>query len=191
MFIGGRNLNRKVPSQEVHSAVLQKLKERGVNILDIADIVYDLQIEYNPDLTKELCIESIEKVLEKREIQHAILVGIELDILAEKKLLSEPLQSIVEVDEGLFGIDETMAIGSVYGYGSIALTTFGYLDKHKVGIIKKLDNDAIDGKVNTFLDDNVAAIAACASGRIAHLLRDIEDGIVEDNFGKNLEENVG
>lgn len=186
----GKILKRKVPSKEVRNAVLEKLKERNVNLEDIAKIVFEMQIEYNDNLTMELCVESIEKVLEKREIQHAILVGIELDVLAEKNLLSEPLQSIIETDEGLFGIDETMAIGSVYGYGSIALTTFGYLDKHKTGIIKKLDN-VHDKQVNTFLDDIVAAIAACASGRIAHHLRDIEEGLVDECVEKNLEENVG
>lgn len=183
-------MKRQVDSKEVRTAVYKKLKERGVNLEDIAKIVYEMQIEYNESLTMDLCIESIEKVLEKREIQHAILVGIEIDILAEQNLLSEPIQSIIESDEGLFGIDETMAIGSVYGYGSIALTTFGYLDKNKMGIIEKLDN--VHGKkVNTFLDDSVAAIAACACGRIAHHLRDVEEGLVDDSVTSKIEENVG
>ena len=82
---------------------------------------------------------SVERVLLKREIQHAILVGIELDRLAEQKMLSEPLQTIVETDEGLFGVDETIAFGAVLAYGSIAITTFGHLDKKKSGIIEKLD----------------------------------------------------
>jgi len=133
-----------------------------------------MQIPYNKNLTMDLCIESINKVLEKREVQHAILVGIELDTLAENGLLTEPLQSLIETDEGLFGIDETIALGSVFGYGSIAVTTFGYLDKHKTGIIKKLDTKTEKG-VHTFLDDLVAGIAASASGRIAHRLRDYEE----------------
>ena len=69
-------------------------------------------------------------------MQHALLVGIELDELAEKKLLSSPLQQIIESDEGLFGVDETIALGSVFTYGGIAVTTFGHLDKQKIGIIK-------------------------------------------------------
>ena len=98
-----------------------------------------MQADYNPSLTLETCIESVIAVFNKREIQHAVFVGTELDILAEKNQLSEPLLSLVRYDEGLFGCDETLALGSVFGYGSIAVTTFGYLDKHKIGIIRKLD----------------------------------------------------
>ncbi len=98
----------------------------------------------------------------------------ELDQLAEKGLLSEPLQSIVEADEGLFGCDETLALGSVFGYGSIAVTTFGYLDKQKVGIIRNLDNKK-GKKIHTFLDDLVASIASSASSRLAHQMRDREE----------------
>ncbi|OEG00051.1 phosphatidylglycerophosphatase A [Vulcanibacillus modesticaldus] len=168
-------MKKRVSSEEVKLAALKRLKDRGVTLEDIAKIVYEMQVVYNRDLTMEQCLESVQKVLEKREIQHAILVGVELDILAEKKLLQEPLQTIIETDEGLFGVDETLAIGLVYGYGSIALTTFGYLDKDKIGIIKKLDTKN-GKKVHTFLDDLVAGIAASASGRIAHLLRDVEEG---------------
>ena len=40
----------------------------------------------------EVCIDNVHAVLRKREIQNAILTGIELDMLAEKKLFSSPLQ---------------------------------------------------------------------------------------------------
>ena len=120
------------------------------------------------------CIESVEGVLRKRELQHAILVGIELDELAEQGKLSAPLQQIVESDEGLFGVDETIALGAVFTYGSIAVTTFGHLDKNKIGIINELDT--VKGKaIHTFLDDLVASIAACASSRIAHRTRDLQE----------------
>lgn len=94
--------------------------------------------------------------------------------MAEKRMLSEPLQSIVESDEGLFGCDETLALGSVFGYGSIAVTTFGHLDKQKIGIVKKLDTK-VGEQVHTFLDDIVCSIAASASSRLAHRLRDAEE----------------
>lgn len=165
---------RQVHSDEVKSAVWSKLGERGVTLEDIASIVYEMQSPYNPRLQLQTCLDSVHAVLRKRELQHAILVGIELDMLAEKGMLSEPLQSIVEADEGLFGCDETLALGSVLGYGSIGVTTFGHLDKHKIGIIKKLDNKT-RGKVNTFLDDLVASIAAAASSRLAHRQRDIDE----------------
>jgi len=146
---------KKIPtSKEVAKATFDLLEERGVTVLDIAEIVYDLQLPYHPALTIQECAESVERVLQKREIQHALLVGIELDKLAEQNKLSEPLQSIVEQDEGLFGVDETIALGAVLTYGSIAVTTFGYLDKVKVGIIEKLDCKKEKG-VNTFLDDLV------------------------------------
>lgn len=176
-------MTRYVHSREVKEAAMRKLKERGVTIEEIAQIVYDMQSPYNPDLQMDSCVESVYAVLEKREILHAILVGVELDMLAEKKMLSEPLQSIVEADEGLFGCDETLALGSVFGYGSIAVTTFGFLDKEKTGIIKKLDNKPKNGEkavVHTFLDDIVASIAASASSRMAHRLRDEQEARMEE-----------
>ncbi|GMB08969.1 phosphatidylglycerophosphatase A family protein [Thermolongibacillus altinsuensis] len=169
---------KRVTSKEVTEAALRLLKERGVTVEAIAEIVYEMQSPYNKNLTMEECIESVEKVLQKREVQHAILVGIELDKLAEKKMLSEPLQTIVETDEGLFGVDETIALGAVLGYGSIAVTTFGHLDKNKIGIIKNLDTKRGKG-IHTFLDDLVASIAASASGRLAHNLRDEEESLQE------------
>lgn len=143
------------------------LRSRGVELEDIAEIVMELQKKYYPELTLEICLESLEAVLRKREIIHAILTGIALDELAEKRLLPEPLQSIVESDEPLFGIDEIIPLSIVNVYGTIGLTNYGYLDKEKTGIIKKLD--AMKGeRCNTFLDDIVAALAAAAASRIAH-----------------------
>jgi len=168
-----RNQGR-IHSQQVYDATKAALERRGVTIEEVSKIVFEMQIAYNVGLTLEHCIESVESVLKKREMQHAILVGIELDELAEKKMLSAPLQQIVEADEGLFGVDETIALGSVFTYGSIAVTTFGHLDKNKIGIINKLDTKVGNG-VHTFLDDLVASIAACASSRIAHRTRDLEE----------------
>ncbi|MEK4484906.1 phosphatidylglycerophosphatase A [Psychrobacillus sp. FSL H8-0484] len=164
----------RVHSRTVEQATHDALKRRGVTIDEIATIVYEMQFPYNKGLTIEHCVESIKSVLKKREMQHAILVGIELDELAEKKMLSAPLQQIVEADEGLFGVDETIALGAVYTYGSIAVTTFGHLDKNKTGLISKLDTK-IGGGIHTFLDDLVASIAACAASRLAHRTRDLEE----------------
>jgi phosphatidylglycerophosphatase A len=181
-------MRRQVHSKEVRHAVLERLEQRGVKVSDVAEIVYEMQSPYNRDLTMEECADSVRAVLEKRELQHAILVGIELDILAEQGKLSEPLQSIVESDEGLFGCDETLALGSVFGYGSIAVTTFGHLDKHKIGIIKRLDTKAGQG-VHTFLDDLVASIAASASSRLAHHSRDQQERA--DALKDEPQENAG
>jgi phosphatidylglycerophosphatase A len=172
------HMGKSVHSKVIHEAVLLKLQERGVRLEDIADIVMEMQKPYHPNLTFEACVDSVAKVLEKREMQHALLVGIELDVMAEKGILSSPLQELVVSDEGLFGCDETLALGSVLGYGSIAVTTFGHLDKHKIGIIKKLDTKA-GGGVHTFLDDLVASVAASAAGRIAHRSRDVEEQLAD------------
>ncbi|MET3699478.1 phosphatidylglycerophosphatase A [Bacillus oleivorans] len=143
------------------------LQERGVTIKDIADLVMVLQEKYHTNLKIETCIENVEKVLSKREVQNAILTGIQLDRLAEKKMLKEPLQSMIEVDEGLYGVDEILAFSIVNVYGSIGFTNYGYIDKLKPGILKQL-NDKSSGKCHTFLDDIVGAIAAAASSRLAH-----------------------
>ncbi|MEK4564590.1 phosphatidylglycerophosphatase A [Alkalihalobacillus sp. FSL R5-0424] len=178
----------RVPCQTVEKAARQKLIERGVTIEAIAEIVFDLQKPYAENLDMASCIESTDAVLRKREIQHAILVGVELDVLAEKGLLSEPLLSMVKQDEGLFGVDETIALGSVFGFGSIAVTTFGYLDKQKVGIIQELDKKK--EHVNTFLDDLVASIAASASARLAHRIRDLEENRRLVDIRKREEEDL-
>ncbi|KGA96822.1 hypothetical protein AJ85_20905 [Alkalihalobacillus alcalophilus ATCC 27647 = CGMCC 1.3604] len=183
-------MKKPVQCDVVEYSARKKLEERGVSIEDIAKIVYEMQVPYNPNLTIEDCYESTNAVLLKREIQHAILVGVELDQLAEEKKLSEPLQSLIDSDEGLFGVDETIALGSVFGFGSIAVTTFGYLDKQKVGIIHELDNRK--EQVHTFLDDLVASIAASASARLAHRQRDIEENRrLEDIKKRENEELIG
>ncbi|WP_100330616.1 phosphatidylglycerophosphatase A family protein [Bacillus xiapuensis] len=184
-------MKNRVHSQEVTKAAKQRLLERGVTVESIAEIVYAMQHPFTPELTMLECMESVEKVITKREIQHAILVGVELDVLAEQNKLSEPLQTIVATDENLFGVDETIALGAALGYGSIAVTTYGFLDKNKEGIISKLDTKA-GGQVHTFLDDIVGAIAASASSRIAHRIRDFEDKASEEiMLDKEEEELIG
>ncbi|EOI54185.1 MULTISPECIES: phosphatidylglycerophosphatase A family protein [Enterococcus] len=143
------------------------LEERGVTIEDIADLVFFLQKDYIEKLDIELCIHSVNRVLTKREVHNAIITGIELDKLAEQKKLDYPLQTILEEDEGLYGIDEIMALSIVNVYGSIGFTNYGYIDKVKPGILKKLnEHDGVH--VHTFLDDLVGAIAASAASRLAH-----------------------
>lgn len=125
------------------------LEERGVTIRDIADLVFFLQKDYIEKLDIELCIHSVNRVLTKREVHNAIITGIELDKLAEQKKLDYPLQNILEEDEGLYGIDEIMALSIVNVYGSIGFTNYGYIDKVKPGILKKLnEHDGVH--VHTF-----------------------------------------
>ncbi|WP_158737812.1 phosphatidylglycerophosphatase A [Alteribacillus sp. YIM 98480] len=145
------------------------LKERGVNIEDIAELVYFLQEDYIDGLSLETCVEHVSGVLSKREVQNAVITGIEIDKLAEAGHLSEPLLEIVQNDEGLYGVDEIIALSIVNVYGSIGFTNYGYVDKQKPGILEKL-NDKLSGECHTFLDDIVGAIAASASSRLAHRL---------------------
>lgn len=143
------------------------LEERGVPVIEIAKLVYFLQEKYIPELTLEECIESVEAVLKKREVQNTILTGIQLDVLAEQNKLLTPLQDIVAKDEGLYGIDEIIALSIVNVYGSIGFTNYGYIDKIKPGILAML-NSHEGPQVHTFLDDIVGAMAAAAASRIAH-----------------------
>lgn len=149
--------------------VIRQMQFRGVTLGDIADIVHFIQKDFHPGLTWQECMDSVVDVLGKREVQNAIMTGIALDMLAEKNMLPEPLQSIVANDDYLYGVDEVLSLAIVNVYGSIGLTNFGYLDKKKVGIINVLNEEGKQsGRVNTFLDDLIAGVAAAAAARIAH-----------------------
>lgn len=162
-----KNKENLLKSSLLYDHAVELLNERGVLIEDIAKIVYDLQYNYLPDLTLEVCIDNVKKVLLKREVQNAIITGIELDIAAEKGHFSPLLSDLLMRDEGLYGIDEILALAIVNVYGSIGLTNFGYVDKLKPGIIGEL-NDEKSERCNTFIDDIVGALAAAAASRIAH-----------------------
>ncbi|PUU92446.1 phosphatidylglycerophosphatase A [Halanaerobium saccharolyticum] len=153
--------------KELYQKSIEVLNKRGVTVEDIAELVKKLQEPYNPEIKLEECIENVDSVLKKREVAHAILTGVAIDELAEQKKLPEPIQSIIDTDEGLYGIDEILPLSIVNLYGTIGLTSYGYLDKAKSGIIKELDTKE-DGRVNTFLDDLVAGIASAAASRYAH-----------------------
>ncbi|WP_423799470.1 phosphatidylglycerophosphatase A family protein [Neobacillus sp. SAB-20_R2A] len=157
----------------VQETARRLLKERGVEIQDIANLVFYLQEKYHKNLQMEDCIANVEKVLTKREVQNAIITGIQLDVLAEKGMLEEPLQSIIATDESLYGVDEILAFSIVNVYGSIGFTNYGYIDKQKPGILAHL-NDKSTGQCHTFLDDIVGAIAAAASSRLAHAAANCE-----------------
>ncbi len=158
---------KEVGEDTLRAKALELLTQRGVTLDEIAELVHVLQKDYHETLTHADCLENIERVLDKREVQNAILTGIQLDLLCEEGKMMEPLQHIVEVDEGLYGIDEILALSIVNVYGSIGFTNFGYIDKLKPGVIGRLNKKG-QGKVHTFLDDIVGAIAAAASSRLAH-----------------------
>src|SRR5699024_9842657 len=89
---------------EMQQKAKDLLKERGVEVKDIAELVYFLQTKYIEHLTMETCLNKVKKVLQKREVQHAVLTGIQLNIFAEKEKMMEPLQDIVHRDEGLMAL---------------------------------------------------------------------------------------
>ncbi|MDO5037159.1 MAG: phosphatidylglycerophosphatase A [Tissierellia bacterium] len=156
----------KYNMEELNKKTIDQLNKKGVQVQDIAKIVYELQKDYG-EISLEECQDHVQAVLRKRETIHAVLTALAIDQVVDQKLFPEPIQSIIEEDEGLYGIDEVMSLAIVNLYGSIGLTNFGYLDKKKIGIIDQLDKRK--GKeVTTFTDDIVAAIAAAAASRLAH-----------------------
>lgn len=152
----------------LNESAIEQILDRGVTLEEIAELVYDLQKDYVKKLSMEYCLENVKSVLKKREVCNAVITGIELDRLTEQGKVSHPLSAIIKEDEGLYGIDEVLALSIVNVYGSIGLTNFGYLDKVKPKVIQRLDSDKHTDQTNTFLDDIVGAIAAAAASRIAH-----------------------
>lgn len=147
---------------------VELLKSRGVLLEDIADCVLFLQQKHHPEILKEEIVEIVEGILKKREVQHAVLTGIALDIGAERNELFDPeLCDILNSDFSLYGVDEVLAYGICNLYGSIALTNYGYIDREKPCIIGRLNNDK--SQCNCYLDDIVGAIAAAAASKLAHI----------------------
>ncbi|AMS10955.1 phosphatidylglycerophosphatase A [Erysipelothrix rhusiopathiae] len=144
------------------------LKSRGVEISDIIECVVFLQKDYVEDIDSIDIKPIVNSVLNKREVQHALITGINIDISVENNNFGgNYIEDIIHRDEGLYGIDEVLAYGICNLYGSIALTNYGYIDKVKPGIIGTL-NEHNNGTCNTFLDDIVGAIAASAASKLAH-----------------------
>ncbi len=147
---------------------IELLEERGVTLNDIVDCVVYLQKDYVENINRDDILEIVHSVLQKREVQHALLTGIQIDKETEQgKFGDAELNNIINRDEGLYGIDEVVAYGICNLYGSIALTNFGYIDRVKPGIIGEL-NDKSSGMCHTFLDDIVGAIAAASASKLAH-----------------------
>ncbi len=154
---------------DLKQIAVKKLEEKGVTIKEMAEMVLELQLKYNPSLSLEVCQDAIENVMGKREVIHAVLTGIAIDNAVEKGLLDEEISEIIKKDEPLYGLDEILALSIVNIYGSIALTNFGYLDKLKPGLIGRIDQlGKHKNGCSTYLDDIVSAIIAAAVSRIAH-----------------------
>lgn len=163
-------MGMKIKPSSLKVEAIALLESRGVSLDEIVDCVYFLQQEYHQNLDKKVLMESVLSVLDKREVQFALMTAIELDILTEKKKFeNKNLEAVIARDEGLFGTDEVLAYGICNLYGSIALTNFGFIDKQKYGVVARLNEEGKQGlKCHTFLDDMVGAIAAAAASRFAH-----------------------
>lgn len=158
----------KYPDKELFDYVLENLTNLGVSIEDLGKVTYQLQKEYLPGLTEQDCNDAVLHVLSKRDVLQHVAMAINLDKLASNQEFDEPLQRIIEKDMGQFSVDETLAIGLTEDYGNIATTSFGYLDKEKIGRAKELDEQQDYGNCATFIDDVLSAVSACAAARIAH-----------------------
>lgn len=73
-----------ITSEILKEQAVKMLNDRGITLRDVAEIAYQIQSRHSPELTIEECMHHLEKVLEKREVLHTIMVGYALDTLAEK-----------------------------------------------------------------------------------------------------------
>ena len=83
-----------------------------------------MQSDYHQNLSLADCLHNVNRVLSKREVQHAVLTGIQLDKLAEEKKLEQPIQKIIETDESIYGIDEVIAFSFLIVFVSIVFHIF-------------------------------------------------------------------
>lgn len=161
---------------EMEEINVQTLKNRGVEIDDIAIIAYNQQRKYSSKVTMEECRESVLKILSLRDVFHLVQLGVEIDMMAEEGKFKGPIQDILRYDLGVFGIDEIFGLDIARLYGSIGQTNFGDIDVNKPGIVGKLNHEGKGDKprCNTFLDDIVGAIAAAAAIRISQIISEEE-----------------
>lgn len=162
-----RTKNFKYPDKAAHELVMNELGRRGITMKTIAEIAFELQKDFYPAAQIEEFYDAANEVLHKREVLNNAMVALELDRLATEDKLQQPLQNIVANDSGVFGVDEALAVSIANIYGTIGVTNFGYLDRVKNGVIKDLDTQK-DGRVNTFIDDLVGALAAAVAAKMAH-----------------------
>ncbi len=168
-----KNVKLLYSREEMTSMNIATLKQRGIEIEEIAVIAFNQQSKYTKDIKMEDCVESVLKVLSYRDIFHHIQLGAEIDRLAEEKMFKGPIQDILYHDLGLFGIDEVLGLDISGIYGVIGKTNFGDVDINKPGIVDKLNEQGKEeGHCHTFMDDIVGAIAAAASTRVAQVVNE-------------------
>lgn len=157
--------------------IAERFNELGITVREMAQIVVSEQEKYNPGLTMDMAIHAVERVIAKREVQHALVTALAIDELADESKLPEPLQSIISDDNPQYGIDESIALQASALYGTISTSNWGHLDKSKPGIIGNLNTmQKIGGHVTTMTDDMVSMIIAAAEGKVSQNVH-LEKGI--------------
>jgi phosphatidylglycerophosphatase A len=160
----------------------QLLNKRGVTVERIADLVYALAQPFHDRLRFEHCIESVRVLLDKREVQQTLFTGIALDEMAERRLLPQSLQAMLEADKPPGEVGETLALGIVRLYGARSLAGFEHLHSEQIsmaGVRNGATDKACEGDcepIHIFLDDLVAGLAAAAAARISCGKREAADG---------------
>lgn len=166
------------PDKEIYEFVQKELRKRGITAYSIGEIAYEMQHDYLPDYEISDFAEQFSEVLKKREVLNLLAFAFELDNLANKRMFSEPIQNIIENDAGFWQIDEILASSLAQLFGMLAITNYGYLDKNKVGIARRLDEE---DSITVFSDDIVSALASAVIGRCGHGSKlELDDNTVED-----------
>jgi len=166
--------------QEMMDINLEILKDRGIDYRDIAKIAFDQQSKYSDEINISDCEDSVLKILSYRDVFHILLLGAEIDRMAEKGLFEGPIQDILAYDLGLFGVDEILGLAVAGLFGIVGQTNFGDIDVNKPGIVNELNEHGKGDspKCHTMMDDIVGAIAAAASTRVAQMA--MEDAANKD-----------
>lgn len=159
----------KYPDKEMFNYVLNYFDKLGIDLDEIAKQAVEHQKKYLPSLTLEDGHKRIYAILHKREVLNNLMTAIALDELANKRMLPEPLQSVVERDAGVYGVDEALAIATSQLFGTISTTNYGSLDVNKSKVAKHLDDLQKSGKkITVFLDDQISALQAAVESSLAH-----------------------
>ena len=162
--------NLPYPEKDAYRYIRQQFADHGITLKEMAIEAKRDQDEHHVEADVEDYIKAIENLLHKHDTMSIILSGLVLDQSAEKKMLPEPLQTIIENDLPLYSVDELLSIGLTEMYGGIAVTNYGFRDVKKRRLAKRVDESK--DHVNCFLDDFVSAIIACAEAIVAHGLQE-------------------
>jgi len=154
------------PDTDSYNYIINYFVRHDVTIEEMAEEALSDQVKHGVKEPVESYIEAIQDALHKRDVDSVIMCGLALDDLCSKKLLPEPLQSIMWNDAPAFSPDETQAIVLCMQYSGIAVTNFGARDVHKRGLAKRIDEDT--HTCNVFLDDFVSALISIAEAKVAH-----------------------